>query len=61
MLIANLSKISITVVLFAMTLGVVYFGWTVSVDAETDPASGLKRRLTPANGIHDQSLRDRNP
>jgi len=41
-LLASLSKVFTVIVLSAMTLGVAYFGWTVSVDAETGPASELK-------------------
>ncbi len=49
-LLAGLSKVSITVVLFAMTLGVAYFGWTVSVHSEAgsrpvgDPVSERKNK-----------------
>jgi hypothetical protein len=45
-LLAGLSKVSIAVVLFVMTLSVAYFGWTVRVHAETASASELKKRLT---------------
>ena len=38
-LLAVLSKVSTVVILFAMTLGVAYFGWAVSVQAETGSAS----------------------
>ena len=60
-LLADLSKVSITVALFAMTVGVAYFGWTVSGHTETGSASESKSGLTPANGVHDQSLRDQDP
>jgi hypothetical protein len=48
-LLAGLSKVSIAVVLFVMTLGVAYFGWTVRVHSETgsrpvgDPAAKTKK------------------
>jgi hypothetical protein len=48
-LLAGLSKVSIAVVLFVMTLSVAYFGWTVRVHSETgsrsvgDPAAKTKK------------------